>query len=747
MSTSDPRTTDAGHEPSPPAFPPPAYPPAERLDLVEELHGHRIADPYRRLEDPAAPETVAWSAAQTELYDAFQRQTWSGGTGEAAADEDGAARREAFHARLSALADAGAVAPPVWRGERRFFMRRAPGQEHGVLLTVGPDSVERVLLDPAAIDPSGGTTLDGWYPSRDGRLLAYLLSEGGTEESLLRVIDVESGKLVDGPIDRARYSPVAWLPDAESFYYVRRLAADQVPEGESQFHRRVYLHRLGTHPAEDVLVFGEGLEKTNYYGVSISRDGRWIAVSSSRGTAPRNDLHIADLEASGLERPHWTVVQEGVDAQVSLHVGRDGKFYLFTDRDAPNARLCVTEPGVLAYEQWREVLPENPKAVLEDYALLDDAESGAGSDSDPDSTRVRVLALYAWDGVNELRLFDLASGEQLEQVATPGAGTITGLYEHPNGGPRTWFGYTDYLTPSQVLVYDVQAREVDTWAESPGTIKLGEVHVTRVLYPSKDGTSVPMSIIAPTAEPDRPRPTILGGYGGFDLSMSPAFTALQLAWVEAGGVYVVANLRGGRERGQEWHRAGMFGSKQNVFDDFHAAGDWLVENGWTTREQLGIYGGSNGGLLVGAALTQRPDAYAAVICVAPLLDMLRYELFGLGESWNVEYGSARVPEEFEWLLGYSPYHHVHEGTAYPATLFVVFEGDTRVDTLHARKLAAALQHATSAGIGEKPVLVRAEHNVGHGARSVSRTVTWWLDQLGFFVRQLGLEGVPGAASD
>jgi prolyl oligopeptidase len=716
MSTSDP---------IPPSFPPLAYPPAERLDLVEDLHGHRVADPYRRLEDPAAPETIAWSAAQDELYAAFQQVAWSGHE----------ARREAFRARLSALADAGFVAAPAWRGQRRFFTRRAPGQEHGVLLTVGEDGVERVLIDPGAIDPTGGTTLDGWYPSRDGRLLAYLLSEGGTEEALLRVIEVESGKLVDGPIDRSRYTSIAWLPDAEAFYYVRRLAPDLVPEGETQFHRRVYLHRLGADPAEDVLVFGEGLEKTNYYGVSVSRDGRWIAVESSRGTSPSNDLHIADLEASGLETPRWTAVQEGVDARVSLHFGLDGKFYLLTDREASNVRLCVAEPDAVGYEQWREVLPEDPKAVLEDYALLDGEHSP------------RVLALYAWDGVSELRLFDPATDEPPQRVATPGAGTVTGLHEHPDGGPRAWFGYTDYLTPPKVLVYDAQERKVDTWAESPGAVELGEVHVTRAFYPSKDGTSIPMSIIAPAAQPDRPRPAILYGYGGFNVNLSPAFSALQLAWVEAGGVFAVANLRGGSERGEEWHRAGMFGNKQNVFDDFHAAGDWLVREGWTTREQLGISGGSNGGLLVGAALTQRPDAYAAVVCSAPLLDMLRYELFGLGESWNVEYGSARVPEEFAWLLGYSPYHNVHEGTAYPATLFTIFEGDTRVDTLHARKLAAALQHATSAGIEQRPVLVRREHNVGHSARAVSRSVTLWVDQLAFFSRQLGLEGRPGAASD
>jgi prolyl oligopeptidase len=310
-----------------------------------------------------------------------------------------------------------------------------------------------------------------------------------------------------------------------------------------------------------------------------------------------------------------------------------------------------------------------------------------------------------------------------------------------------WFGYTDHRTPDQVCRFDARTGEVDVWAPSPGgDAELGEVHVRTEQYTSKDGTRIQLTILAPSEDPDRARPTILYGYGGFDISLRPLYAAQRLAWVEAGGVFAVANLRGGGEEGEDWHRAGMFGNKQNVFDDFQAAGDYLVEQGWTTREQLGIFGGSNGGLLVGAALTQRPEAYAAVVCSAPLLDMLRYELFGLGATWNVEYGSAQVPEEFEWLLGYSPYHHVREGAAYPATLFTVFEGDTRVDTLHARKLTAALQHATSAAPADRPILLRRELNVGHGQRAVSRSIPLWIDQLAFLAHQLGLDSITRRAS-
>src|SRR5690606_8791572 len=284
-----------------------SYPPALREETVDELHGTTVPDPYRWLEDPESPATKEWLAAQAELFEAELK------------------RRADFRERIAELLRSGSVGAPVWRGERRFFLRRAPDQEHAVLYTVDPGGEERVLVDPVALDPSGLTTLDSWQPDKEGRLLAYQISVGGDEESNLYVLDVETGERVEGPIDRCRYSPVAWLPGGEAFYYVRRLPPSEVPEGEEQYHRRVYLHRVGTSTDDDVMVFGDGLEKTNYYGVSVSRDGRWLSVSASRGTAPRNDLWIADLSASSPERPALVSVQEGVDAQTALHFGRDGR--------------------------------------------------------------------------------------------------------------------------------------------------------------------------------------------------------------------------------------------------------------------------------------------------------------------------------------------------------------------------------------------------------------------------------------
>ena len=675
-----------------------AYPPARRLDLVEPIHGHEVADPYRWLEDVAAPETAEWAAAQ----DALCRATLDSYPG-----------RDHLRSRITQLLGAGMVSAPAWRKGRAFFMRREPAQEHAVLLVRAPDGTERVLIDPMAVDPAGTTTLDAWQPSKEGALLAYQLSHGGTEESLLRVIDVTTGELVDGPVDRTRYSPVAWLPGGASYYYVRRLPAADVPAGEEQLHRRVYLHRLGDTHDDDVEVHGAGLDKTNYYGVSVSMDGRWLTVSASAGTAPRNDVWLADLHGDATLR----AVQIGVDAQTGLHVARDGRLYVATDRDAPRGRLCVTMPGKPEYEHWRDLIPERPDAVLDGWALTDDA----------------VVVAHTRHAVSALAVHDRETGRHRYDVALPGLGSLGGPGSDPDGGHDAWFGWTDFTTPPRVHQLDTTTGEVTLWAGAPGSVDVPDVVARQVFYTSYDGTQVPMFVLSPPGEA-APRPVVLNGYGGFNVPMSPGYSASIAAWVEAGGTYAIACLRGGSEEGEEWHRAGMREAKQNVFDDFHAAAEWLRGNGVASR--LAITGGSNGGLLVGAALTQKPALYDAVVCSAPLLDMARYERFGLGTTWNDEYGTAGDPVEFGWLIGYSPYHHVREGTAYPAVLFTVFDSDTRVDPLHARKMCAALQHATSS---DRPILFRREKDVGHGARSITRSVDLSVDTSSFLAAHLGLE--------
>jgi prolyl oligopeptidase len=473
-----------------------------------------------------------------------------------------------------------------------------------------------------------------------------------------------------------------------------------------------------------VLVFGAGMNKTNYYGVHVSRDGRWLEVSAAEGTEPRNDVWVADLHHCIPRQPSFVLVQGDVDAQTSLAFARDGRILVTTDRDAPRGRLAIADPDDLG--SWTDLLPEDPDAVLDSFAILDG----------PELAEPLMVVARTRHGVSELALHRADDGVFIEGIPLPGAGTIGGPVEHIDGGPVIWFVYTDHATVPHVYQYDGRTREVTLFSAPPGVVEVPQVHSSLITYTSDDGTEVRMFIVAPTAEPDHARPTVLYGYGGFGIPMTPGYSAATLAWVEAGGVWAVACLRGGSEEGEDWHRAGMLDRKQNVFDDFHAAARHLVSAGWTTPEQLAIYGGSNGGLLVGAAETQQPQLFNAVVCVAPLLDMIRYVTSELGPTWTVEYGDPADPEQFGWLHGYSPYHRVLEGTDYPATMIAVFDNDTRTDPMHGRKMAAALQHATT---GERPILLRTEGDVGHGARSVSKSVDESAETLAFMAKWTGLQ--------
>lgn len=699
------------------------YPEAFRADVVDDLHGHHVADPYRWLEDRSDPATEHWIETQAEIFGS-QRDTWES-VGH-------------WRSRIEALLGSGTVSIPVWRGERRFFMRRNPDQEHAVLLCVDPDGTQRVLIDPAKIDPSGLTTLDAWQPDKQGRQLAYQLSVGGTEESAVYVLNVDNGERVEGPIDRARYSPIAWLLDGTAYYYVRRLPPDQVPRGEEQFHRRVWLHTVGEDPADDVLIFGEGRKPTEYFGVAVSRDGRWLTISASEGTAPRNDLWIADLSACEPAAPRLTPVQVGVDARTGVNIGRDGRAYIYTDFDAQRGRICVADPEDLRVRHWRDLIRERTNSVLEGYAILDG----------PELERPIMLVSWTTHAVAQVTIHDLSTGEQIGEVELPGIGTISGMSGHPEGGHEVWFSYTDHATIPRVMKFDALTGELTVDAYPPGFVAVPRISATMKVCRSKDGTEVRLMVLEPIEfdgnPPDSPRPTVLYGYGGFGVSMAPSYSPSILAWVEAGGVYTIACLRGGNEEGEWWHRDGMLGKKQNVFDDFIACAQWLLDSQWTTPEQLVISGGSNGGLLVGAVMTQRPELFAGVHCSAPLLDMIRYEHSGLGATWNVEYGSASDPEQFAWLRDYSPYHQVRAGVRYPATLFTVFDQDTRVDPMHARKMCAALQWAT---VADGPILIRNEANVGHGARSVSRSVELSADVLAFMASATGLRPEDPDATD
>ncbi|MFF3444766.1 prolyl oligopeptidase family protein [Streptosporangium sp. NPDC002721] len=660
------------------------YPPAERRPVVDHLHGHAVPDPYRWLEDPDSPETRSWTAAQEELWR------------EHAGTLPG---RDLWRSRVAALTGAGTVGTPMWRGGSRFFLRRTAAQEHAVLYRTGPGGVEEALIDPMELDPSGLTTLDQWQPDLDGRLVAYQLSRSGDERSELRVMEVATRRVVDGPIDRCRYAPVAWLPDGKAFFYVRS--------------RQVRLHRLGT-PAEDDTVI---MAEERSYGLGISYNGRWLTVSAMAGDGG-NDLWLADLASSSPERPDLRVIQRAAGAVTAPAVGRDGRLYLLTTLDAPRGRLCVADPARPGPEHWVDLVEEDPEAVIGEFAI-------AGQS---------LLVGWTRHAVSEISVHDLATGGLRGLVPLPGLGSAGGMATRPEGGHEVWFTYTDSVTPSGVHRYDTRTGETSPWSAAPGAVEVPELEARQVVCASADGTPVRMVVLARPGS--GPRPAILYGYGGFGLSLTPSYSSYILPWVEAGGVFALAQLRGGGEEGAAWHRDGMLERKQNVFDDFAAAAEKLVADGWTTPERLAACGESNGGLLVGAALTQRPDLFAAAVCSAPLLDMVRYERSGLGPAWRSEYGSADDPEQLGWLLGYSPYHRVTEGVDYPATLLTTFGGDSRVDPMHARKMCAALQAATS---GPRPILLRHEGDVGHGSRSTGRAVGLAADMLAFLAAHTGLE--------
>jgi prolyl oligopeptidase len=648
-----------------------------------------MSDPYRMLEDAADPRTERWSREQDARF-AAARAGWLD--------------RPGWHADLTRSFAVGRVGAPYRHGDRLFAMRREPDQDHAVLTVTEPSGARRVLIDPGALDPSGVTTLDVWQPSIDGDLLAYALSHGGTEWAEIRVLDVATGEVVDGPIDRTRHPAIAWLPSGKGFYYVRFEPGDDRAQ-------RVRLHRLGADPAGDPEVFGAGLPRATYLGVDTSDDGRRLAVTASRGTDARNDVWVADLT---VESPGFTPVLVGEDALTWPLFDSRGELYVVTNHGAPRRRVCRVDR---VSGRWDGIVAEDPEAVVQDVAVL--AEAGL------------LVLVRTRHAVAEMGVYDLATGARRRGIDLPGPGSVAEL-SAPRHGSVVWLTWTDFTTPEYVLRADAASGELSTFARPPGAAPAAAATTRQVVYTSYDGTPVRMFLIEPDGPP-QPRPAVLSGYGGFNIAMTPAYSPLIRAWVARGGVYAVAGLRGGSEEGEGWHRAGMREHKQNVFDDFAAASDWLVANGVTTRAGLGSYGRSNGGLLVGAALTRHPEKYAAVVCAAPLLDMLRYHLSGLGELWTGEYGSPDDPAEAAWLRAYSPYHHVTPGVAYPAVLFVVFEGDTRVDPLHARTMCARLQAATT---GPGPILIRRETGVGHSTRAVSRDVELAADELAFLASRL-----------
>ncbi len=656
------------------------YPPTRQEPVEEILHGRRNVDPFRWLEDEQHPDLAAWTAAQN-AYSEAQLAAVPG--------------RDAIRRRLAELLGIGTVGPPLRRGGRLFYTRRDGGQDQPILYGRNGDEPEQVLLDPAQ---AGATTaLDWWYPSDDGCLLAYGYSDQGDEKSTLYVLDVARGTLLPDRIMHTRYSSVAWEPDGGGFYYTRYPTPGSVPPGEENYHQHVFHHRLGSDPAGDADLFGAGRAMTDMLHTELSPNGRWLVVGAYQGGG-RNDLYVRDLQ-----QPNggpFVPLAEGRNA--GFHpVVRDTVIYLLTDWDAPNSRILAVDPSRPDPAHGRELVPERADTVIADLVVVGDR-----------------LVLHEQRNVTSRVAVYSLDGAPLGGPELP-LGSVTALHGEWNG-TDVFIGFESFIVPPTVYRYDLPTGALTVWAQVAGPDSVAVMQVAQVWYPSKDGTQVPMFVVS---RRDGVRtgdtPTVLHGYGGFQLTNSPTFRRAVIGWVERGGIFALANLRGGLEFGEAWHQAGMLGNKQNVFDDFIAAGEYLIRAGYTNPQRLGIYGRSNGGLLVGAALTQRPDLWAAVVCQVPLLDMLRYHHYRIAKLWIAEYGSVDDPDQAAWLWAYSPYQHVQPGTAYPAVLFMTAESDSRVDPLHARKMAALLQSLNP----RRPILLRVESAAGHGiGKPISKLV-------------------------
>ena len=657
------------------------HPPTRQEPVEETLHGRVNRDAFRWLEDENHPDLAAWTAAQN-AYTEAQLVAVPG--------------RDAIRRRLAELLEIGTLGVPVGRGGHLFYTRREGGQDQPILYARAGDGPERVLLDPAQASAAATVALDWWYPSDDGRLLAYGYSDQGDEKSTLYVLDVVQGTLLPDRIPHTRYSSVAWEPDGGGFYYTRYPTPGSVPPGEEHYHQHVFYHRLGSDPAADPDLFGAGRPMTDSLHIDLSPDGRRLVVYVFQGWG-RNEIFMRDGQQADAG---FVPLISGLDANFSPTV-RNDTIYLLTDWQAPRSRILAVDLAQPQPAAWRELVPERADTVIEGMAVVGD----------------RLVLHEQRNVVSQIAVYSL-DGTPLGGPELP-LGGVTGMHGEWDGS-EVFLGFESFIVPPTVYRYDLPSGTLTVWAQVDAPASVAAMQVEQVWYPSKDGTQVPMFLVSRSdVVRNSATPTVLHGYGGFQLTNSPTFRRSVIGWVERGGLFALANLRGGSEFGEAWHRAGMLGNKQNSFDDFIAAGEYLIRAGYTDPPHLGIYGRSNGGLLVGAALTQRPDLWAAVVCQVPLLDMLRYHHYRIARLWIPEYGSADDPDQIDWLWAYSPYQQVRPGTDYPAVLFMTAEADSRVDPLHARKMAALLQSLGP----RRPVLLRVESAAGHGiGKPISKLV-------------------------
>lgn len=665
-------------------------PPDTRTEpLVETLHGVEIADSYRWLESQDAPETRAWIDRQNAYTDSVLT---------------GLPGREALESVAARVLQVDAISLPNERDGRYFHSKRRADQDLSVIyVREGVEAEDRVLIDPHPMSPDHTVSVSLLDISQDGRLVVYGVRAGGVDEVSIRLRDVDTGADLPDDFPAARYGQVNLTPDKTGFYYERY--GDVAP--------RVMYHAIGTDPGTDVQLFGDGYGLQHIPVTLLSDDGRWLLVHVIEGSSGPTEIHIKDLAS---DAPFVTVIQDGVTESWAEFAG--DQLVITTNLDAPNKRVVVADPANPAVEEWTEIIAERRDIVIQDAR-------GLGG---------RLAVSFLQDVQPRAAIYEL-SGAHVRDIAFDAIGTV-------GGGAGRWtsdeafFTFQSYHRPTTIYRYDLATGDQTVWAQVEVPIDTDRYTVTQTWFESKDGTRVPMFVThRDDVVLDGANPTLLTGYGGFNLSMTPAFSSLAAVWLEHGGVFAEANMRGGGEFGEAWHRDGMLKRKQNVFDDFIGAAEHLIAEGYTSPEHLAIRGGSNGGLLVGTVSNQRPDLFGAVVCTYPLLDMVRYHQFLVASFWVPEYGSSEDPDQFAYIYDYSPYHNIDATAEYPATLYITGDGDTRVAPLHGRKMAALMQatHGQST-----PVLLRYHTDAGHsGGQPISQQVDQMVDTVSFLLWQVG----------
>ncbi len=680
------------------------YPASPPGDQVDEYHGQAIADPYRWLEDPTSEPSRAWIEAQNAVTFGYLNQIEG---------------RDRLQQRLTALWNYEKYGIPFKQGDRYFYFKNDGLQNQSVLYTLPSlDAEPQVLIDPNLLSADGTVALAGLSLSEDGNRLAYGLSQSGSDWTEWSVREVETGVDLDDHLRWVKFSGATWTHDHQGFYYGRFDEPNEQTQLEDlNYFQKLYYHRLGTPQSDDVLIYHRPDQKEWMFGIQITEDGRYLLLYVSRSTGVENLLFYQDLS-----RPDAPIVELIPEFEASFGViDNDGdRFWLNTTLEAPRGRVIaidLTNPG---REHWQELIPQVAE-TLEGVGVLNH----------------QFIASYLKDAHSQIKCFAL-DGTDLGEVALPGLGSVGGFGGKPDD-TETFYSFTSFTTPSTIYRYSLITGESTLFRQPAIAFNPGDYDTTQVFYTSKDGTQVPMFITHKKGMVlNGQNPTYLYGYGGFNISLTPSFSPSLMVWLELGGVYAMPNLRGGGEYGEDWHEAGTKLKKQTVFDDFIGAAEWLIAQGYTCSEKLAIAGGSNGGLLVGACMTQRPDLFGAALPAVGVLDMLRFHKFTIGWAWCSDYGSPENAEEFQALYAYSPLHNLKPGTAYPATLITTADHDDRVVPAHSFKFAAALQAAHT---GTNPVLIRIETKAGHGAgKPTTKQIEEAADKWAFLLHTLKVDG-------